>query len=155
YSRNFGGDNWLDQRTKSREYADRDPAVLVIGGGQNGLAVAARLVQLDIDTLVVDSLPRIGDNWRVRYHSLALHNQIQVNHLPYMPFPPNWPKYIPKDMLGNWLEMYAEAMQLNCWSNTEFAGGSYDDAKGRWTARLRMADGTERVMHPRHIILSN
>jgi putative flavoprotein involved in K+ transport len=155
YSRNFGGLNWLDQRNKARAYDDRDPEVLVVGGGQNGLAVAACLGQLDIDTLVVDKLPRIGDNWRVRYHSLALHNQIQVNHLPYMPFPPTWPKYIPKDMLGNWLEMYAEAMQLNCWSNTEFAGGSYDDATGRWTARLRMADGTERVMHPRHIILSN
>ncbi len=155
YSRNFGGLNWLDQRNKARAYDDHDPEVLVVGGGQNGLAVAACLGQMDIDTLVVDKLPRIGDNWRVRYHSLALHNQIQVNHLPYMPFPPTWPKYIPKDMLGNWLEMYAEAMQLNCWSNTEFAGGSYDDARGRWTARLRLADGTERVMHPRHIILSN
>jgi putative flavoprotein involved in K+ transport len=155
YSRNFGGLNWLDQRNRARAYDDRDPEVLVVGGGQNGLAVAACLGQMDIDTLVVDKLPRIGDNWRVRYHSLALHNQTQVNHLPYMPFPPTWPKYIPKDMLGNWLEMYAEAMQLNCWSNTEFAGGSYDDATGQWTARLRMADGTERVMHPRHIILSN
>jgi putative flavoprotein involved in K+ transport len=155
YSRNFGGKNWLDQRVQARTFADRDPEVLVVGGGQNGLAVAACLGQLDIDTLVVDKYPRIGDNWRVRYHSLALHNQIQVNHLPYMPFPPTWPKYIPKDMLGNWLEMYAEAMQLNCWSNTEFTGGSYDAASGRWTARLRQADGSERVLHPRHIILSN
>jgi putative flavoprotein involved in K+ transport len=155
YSRNFGGLNWLDQRNKAREFADRDPEVLVVGGGQNGLAVAACLGQLEIDTLVVDKYPRIGDNWRVRYHSLALHNQIQVNHLPYMPFPPTWPKYIPKDMLGSWLEMYAEAMQLNCWSNTEFVGGSYDPATARWTARLRLVDGTERVMHPRHLILSN
>jgi putative flavoprotein involved in K+ transport len=155
YSRNFGGLNWLDQRDKARAFGGRDPEVLVVGGGQNGLAVAACLGQLDIDTLVVDKYPRIGDNWRVRYHSLALHNQIQVNHLPYMPFPPTWPKYIPKDMLGNWLEMYAEAMELNCWSNTEFAGGTYDDSSGRWTARLRMADGSERVMHPRHLILSN
>ena len=155
YSRNFGGKNWLDQRVAARAFADRDPAVLVVGGGQNGLAVAACLGQLDVDTLVVDKYPRIGDNWRVRYHSLALHNQIQVNHLPYMPFPPTWPKYIPKDMLGNWLEMYAEAMELNCWSNTEFVSGSYDPASARWTARLRQADGTERVMHPRHIILSN
>jgi hypothetical protein len=105
YSRNFGGQNWLDQRNTARAYADRDPQVLVVGGGQNGLAVAACLGQLDIDTLVVDKYPRIGDNWRVRYHSLALHNQIQVNHLPHMPFPPTWPKYIPKDMLGNWLEL--------------------------------------------------
>jgi cation diffusion facilitator CzcD-associated flavoprotein CzcO len=155
YSRNFGGLNWLDQRLKACAFADRDPSVLVVGGGQNGLAVAACLGQLGIDTLVVDKHPRIGDNWRVRYHSLALHNQIQVNHLPYMPFPPTWPKYIPKDMLGNWLEMYAEAMQLNCWPNTEFLSGDYDPASARWTARLRQADGSERVMHPRHIILSN
>jgi cation diffusion facilitator CzcD-associated flavoprotein CzcO len=155
YSRNFGGLNWQDQRDAARAFADRDPAVLVVGGGQNGLAVAACLGQLGIDTLVVDKYPRIGDNWRVRYHSLALHNQIQVNHLPYIPFPPTWPKYIPKDMLGNWLEMYAEAMQLNCWSNTEFVSGSYDAASGRWTAVLRQGDGTERVMHPAHVILSN
>jgi len=51
---------------------------------------------LNVDTLVVDKHERIGDNWRKRYHSLALHNQIQVNHLPYMPFPPTWPKYIPR-----------------------------------------------------------
>jgi cation diffusion facilitator CzcD-associated flavoprotein CzcO len=155
YSRNFGGQNWLDQRKSARAYDDRDPAVLVVGGGQNGLAVAACLGQLNIDTLVVDKYPRIGDNWRVRYHSLALHNQIQVNHLPYMPFPPTWPKYIPKDMLGNWLELYAEAMQLNTWSSTEFLGGTYDPTTAIWTARLRLADGTERTMHPQHIILSN
>ncbi len=155
YSRNFGGENWLDQRKRARVYVDRDPTVLVIGAGQNGLAVAARLVQLDIDTLVVDTHPRVGDNWRVRYHSLALHNQIHVNHLPYMPFPPNWPKYIPKDMLGNWLEMYAEAMELNCWTSTEFVNGSYDADNSRWNATLRRADGTERVMHPRHIIFAN
>jgi len=49
---------------------------------------------LQIDTLIVDREARIGDNWRNRYHALTLHNQVQVNHLPYMPFPPNWPVYI-------------------------------------------------------------
>lgn len=155
YSRNFGGDNWLDQRRKAQAYADRDPTVLVIGGGQAGLAIAARLGQLDIDTLIIDKHERVGDNWRKRYHSLALHNQIYVNHLPYLPFPPTWPKYIPKDMLANWFETYTESLQLNFWTATEFTGGKYDDATGQWTATLRLADGTERVMHPRHIVFAN
>ena len=94
--------------------------MLVVGGGQAGLAIAARLKQLRIDTLIVDRELRIGDNWRKRYHALTLHNQVQVNHLPYMPFPPNWPVYIPKDKLANWFEAYAEAMELNFWTGTEF-----------------------------------
>ena len=156
YSRNFGGENWLDQRNKARAFADRDPVVLVVGGGQSGLAIAARLRQLDVDTLVVEKNARIGDNWRVRYHSLALHNQIDVNHLPYVKFPPNWPRYIPKDMLANWLEMYAEMMEVNCWTETEFREGStYDPVSQKWTVKLRRADGTERVMHPRHIVFAN
>lgn len=156
YSRNFGGENWLDQRNRTRAFADRDPVVLVVGGGQSGLAIAARLGQLDVDTLVVEKNKRIGDNWRVRYHSLALHNQIDVNHLPYLKFPPTWPRYIPKDMLANWLEMYAECMEVNCWTETEFkAGSSYDPAARKWTVKLRRADGTERVMHPHHIVFAN
>ena len=89
--------------------------MLVVGGGQAGLSIAARLKQLQVDTLIVDREPRIGDNWRKRYHALTLHNQVQVNHLPYMPFPPNWPTYIPKDKLANWFEAYVESMELNFW----------------------------------------
>src|SRR5205823_14483902 len=142
YSRDFRGPNWLDLRKASAEYADHDPAVLVIGGGQSGLSIAARLKQLQVDTLIVDRGLRIGDNWRKRYHALTLHNQVQVNHLPYMLFPPNWPTYIPKDKLANWFEAYVEAMELNYWTATEFEGGSYDENKGRWTVMLRRIDGS-------------
>ncbi|MEZ5817275.1 MAG: NAD(P)/FAD-dependent oxidoreductase [Hyphomicrobiaceae bacterium] len=155
YSRNFGGDNWEDVRRKARTYEDRDPAVLVIGGAQAGLSIAARLNQLGVDTLVVEKWPRIGDSWRKRYHSLALHNSTHVNHLPYMEFPPTYPTYIPKDMLGNWFEIYAEAMEINCWTNTEFVGGEWDEAAKCWTARLKLADGSERTLRPRHLVFAN
>ena len=155
YSRNFGGSNWLDQRELARAFQDRDPQVLVVGGGQAGLAVAARLGQLDIDALVIDKHERIGDNWRKRYHSLALHNQIHVNHLPYMPFPPTWPKYIPKDMLANWFEAYSEALQINYWTSSEFVAGKYDDEKNRWEAVIRQKDGTKRTLYPSHVIFAN
>ena len=155
YSRNFGGSNWLDQRQLAQAFDDRDPQVLVVGGGQAGLAIAARLGQLEIDTLVVDKHKRIGDNWRKRYHSLALHNQIHVNHLPYMPFPPTWPKYIPKDMLANWFEAYAEALQINYWIDSEFISGTYDEQGERWKATIRRGKGGHRVMSPKHIIFAN
>ena len=154
YSRDFRGPNWLDQRKASRDYADRDPDVLVVGGGQAGLAIAARLKQLQIDTLIVDREPRIGDNWRRRYHALTLHNQVQVNHMPYMPFPPNWPVYIPKDKLANWFETYVDAMELNFWTATVFEGAIYDDADGRWSATLHRSDGTRRTVRPHHIVMA-
>lgn len=155
YSRNFGGDNWADVRRKAAAYDDHDPTVLVVGGAQAGLSIAARLNQVGVDTLVVEKWPRIGDSWRKRYHSLALHNSIHINHLPYMEFPPTWPTYIPKDMLGNWFEFYADTMEINCWTDTEFVAGTWDDAAKCWTATVRRSDGTERILHPRHLVFAN
>jgi putative flavoprotein involved in K+ transport len=154
YSRDFRGPNWLDLRTSAAAYAERDPVVLVVGGGQAGLSIAARLAQLGVDTLIVDRGARIGDNWRNRYHALTLHNQVHVNHLPYMPFPPNWPTYIPKDKLAGWFEAYVESMELNYWTSAEFEGGGYDNKEQQWTVSVRHADGTTRTMRPRHVVMA-
>ncbi len=137
-----------------RQFNDREPTVLVVGGGQAGLSIGARLTHLGVDTLIVDRWPRVGDNWRRRYDALTLHNQVHVNHLPYMPFPPNWPVYIPKDKLANWFESYAEAMELNYWTGTEFEGGTYDESTKGWSVTVRRADGSTREMQPRHVVLA-
>ena len=154
YSRDFSGPNWLDRRKDAVEFRDREPAVLVVGGGQAGLSIGARLTQRGIDTLVVDRWPRVGDNWRQRYHALTLHNQVHVNHLPYMPFPPGWPTYIPKDKLAGWLEAYVDSLEIDYWPSTELADGSYDEAEGRWSVVLRRADGSTRQMRPRHVVMA-
>jgi len=154
YSRDFRGPNWLDRRKAAAAYEDREPAVLVVGGGHAGLSIAARLKQLGVDALIVDRESRIGDNWRNRYHALTLHNQVQVNHLPYLPFPPNWPSYIPKDKLAGWFEAYAESMELDFWTGSEFSGASYDREAGSWTVVLRQAHGRTRTVRPRHIVMA-
>ena len=154
FKREFGGDNWLDLRNKARAYADREPAVLVVGGGQAGLGIAARLTHQGVDTLIVDRESRIGDNWRKRYHSLTLHNEVNVNHLPYMPFPPTWPVYIPKDLLANWFEAYVEALELNYWTGTALTAGQYDKAAGQWQITLQREDGSERIVRPRHVVFA-
>lgn len=153
-ARDFHGLNWLDRREASRAYADRDPAVLIVGGGHAGLTAAARLTVLGIDTLVLDRMTRIGDNWRLRYHALMLHNQKHSNHLPYLPFPETWPRYIPKDKIANWLELYVEAMEINFWTETSFEGATRDETAGCWDATLTLRDGTQRTLRPRHIIMA-
>ena len=104
--------------------------------------------------MIVDRERRIGDNWRNRYHALVLHNQTHVNHMPYMPFPPTWPAYIPKDKIASWFEAYVESMELNYWTATEFEGGTYNEKEGRWSVMLRREDGTKREMHPRHVVMA-
>lgn len=154
WSGGFGGENWMDVRKRTLAYADREPAVVVVGGSQCGLGIAACLGVLGVDTLVVDKHERVGDAWRKRYHNLTLHNEVFVDHLPYMPFPPNYPVYIPRDKIANWLEFYADTMELNVWTGTEFTSGSYDEKSGTWSLTVRRNDGSERVLKPRHVIFA-
>jgi putative flavoprotein involved in K+ transport len=154
FERDFQGPNWLDKRRAAQRYDDRDPAVLIVGGGHAGLTAAACLKALGVEALIVDRMARIGDNWRLRYHGLKLHNKVESNHMPYLPFPSTWPNYIPKDMIANWLEFYVEALELDFWTRTSFEGASFDTAAGCWNATLRLADGGTRVMRPRHIIMA-
>ena len=74
--------------------------------------------------------------------------------MPYMPFPPTWPAYVPKDKLANWFEAYVEALELNYWPQTELVHGVYDEIAQHWTVTLRSCDGSERKLHPRDIIMA-
>lgn len=148
--------NWLDLRNVENSFEDgQEPTVLILGAGQAGLTVAARLKMLGIKSLIVDREERVGDNWRTRYHQLVLHDPVWFDHLPYLPFPENWPIYTPKDKLGDWFESYVKLMELNAWTQTNITKSSWDDAAGTWTITLdRVRDGnTEtRVLHPKHVI---
>jgi putative flavoprotein involved in K+ transport len=154
WSGGFGGENWMDHRQKAVAYEDREPAVVVIGGSQSGLGIAACLGVLGVDTLVIDKHERVGDAWRKRYHNLTLHNEVFVDHLPYMPFPQNYPVYIPRDKIANWLEFYADTMEINIWMSTEFTSGDYDEKTGLWSIDVKRADGSTRTLRPRHVVFA-
>lgn len=145
---------WTDDRRDAAAFDDSDPAVLVLGAGHNGLAVAARLGALDVPTLVIDREARIGDTWRKRYASLALHSTVYGDHLPYLPLPPTWPANTPKDKWADWLESYAALLDVNVWTSTTFLDGRYDEGTQRWTIRVRRGDGTVRELHPRHFVVA-
>lgn len=149
--------NWLDRRGVESEFrGGKEPAVIIVGAGQAGLTVAARLKVLGIEALLVDKNPRIGDNWRNRYKSLVLHDPVQYDHMPLLAFPAFWPTFTPKDKLAGWFEFYAASLELNVWTNSTLKSSSWDDKRGEWTVTIdrTKSDGTkeERVFHPRHII---
>ncbi|MGF7162620.1 cation diffusion facilitator CzcD-associated flavoprotein CzcO [Rhodoligotrophos appendicifer] len=152
YSKLTSAQSWRQRRTAEESYDDRDPEVIVIGAGQSGLMLAARLRQMGVDVLVVERLAQVGDVWRQRYNNLTLHNELTANHFPYMPFPSNWPIWLPKDMLADWLEAYAKFQELNVWTGTELVGSSFDSERKVWEVTLRRPDGSERKLSPRHLV---
>lgn len=150
-ARSFGGPNWAQQRSEQVRYDDREPAALVVGAGHAGLAAAAHLSRLGIDTLVIDRLPGVGDVWRNRYDALVLHNEAHVDHLPYLPFPPSTPRFMPRDKVADWLEAYARVLDLNVWTGTDLLDAGYDGAT--WSVSV-MRGGTSRILRPRHLVLA-
>jgi len=153
HARDFAAPDWLEQRQTSRAYADREPDVLIVGGGHAGIAAAVECKRIGLDALIVDRQQRIGDNWRLRYRGLKLHNKTPVNLFRYLPFPPTFPDYVPKDKIANWLESYVDIMELDFWTETSFDGARYDETTQRWTVTLQRSDGP-RTLHPKHIVLA-
>lgn len=153
-----GGDparkTWKEKRDAEKE--EIDPIVLILGAGQGGLTVAARLKMLGIPALMIDQNERVGDNWRKRYRQLVLHDPVWYDHLPYVPFPAHWPVFTPKDKLAEFFEAYVTLLELNVWTSTSLKSTSWDESKKQWTVTVerRMPDGTSqtRTLHPRHIV---
>lgn len=153
FSKNLVEGNWLDQRTAAIRNAGDAPPVVIVGGGHAGLILAARLKQMGVEALVIEKDGRIGDVWRKRYHSLTLHNQVFANHMPYLPFPKSWPVWIPKDKLANWLEHYAETLELNVWTSTSLKEAEYDTNKKRWNIKVER-EGEALTIETPNLVLS-
>jgi putative flavoprotein involved in K+ transport len=150
-----GRSTWLERRLEEEEALGftKQPYCVIVGGGQGGLALGARMKRLGVPTLIIEKNARAGDSWRNRYKSLCLHDPVWYDHMPYLPFPDDWPVYSPKDKIGDWLEMYARVMELNIWTSSEVTGARYDEAKGAWEVVVDR-DGQSVTLHPTHLVLA-
>jgi putative flavoprotein involved in K+ transport len=146
---------WLEERQAEAEELGHttQPYVLIIGGGQGGIALGARLRQLGVPAIIVERNGRPGDSWRKRYKSLCLHDPVWYDHLPYIKFPPNWPVFSPKDKIGDWLEMYTRVMELNYWSSTTATKARYDEDAGEWIVTVQR-DGEELTLRPKQLVMA-
>ena len=150
-----GRQNWTERRRQEEAELGItvQPYVLVIGGGQGGIGLGARLKRLGVPTLIVDKHPRPGDQWRSRYKSLCLHDPVWYDHMPYLPFPDDWPVFCPTDKIGDWLEMYTKVMELNYWSSTECTKARYDEAAKEWEVSV-VRDGQNLVLRPKQVVFA-
>jgi putative flavoprotein involved in K+ transport len=150
-----GRKTWQQQRAEEQAELGhtRQPYCLVVGGGQGGIALAARLRRLGVPTIVVDRHARPGDAWRKRYKSLCLHDPVWYDHMPYLPFPDDWPVFTPKDKLGDWLEAYVRLMELNYWSSTTCTNARYDEAHGEWEVTVER-EGRTVVLRPKQLVFA-
>jgi putative flavoprotein involved in K+ transport len=150
-----GRETWLEARRREAEELGHEtqPEVVIIGGGQGGIALGARLRQLGVPTIIVERNERPGDSWRKRYKSLCLHDPVWYDHLPYIKFPENWPVFSPKDKIGDWLEMYTRVMELNYWSSTTAKSAKYDEDAGEWQVVVER-DGADITLRPKQLVLA-
>ena len=146
---------WLEERTREAEELgyETQPYAVIVGGGQGGIALGARLRQLGVPTIIVERNERPGDSWRRRYKSLCLHDPVWYDHLPYIKFPANWPVFSPKDKIGDWLEMYTRVMELNYWGSTTAKRARYDEAAGEWILTVER-DGAEVTLRPKQLVMA-
>jgi putative flavoprotein involved in K+ transport len=149
------GETWAEARAREQVELGykTQPYCVIIGGGQGGIALGARLRQLNVPTIIIEKNERPGDSWRKRYKSLCLHDPVWYDHLPYLPFPDNWPVFSPKDKIGDWLESYTKIMELNYWTNTEANSAIYDENKKEWTVKVKR-DGKDVVLKPKQLVLA-
>ncbi len=147
--------SWLEERQAEDASLGTEvqPYVVIIGGGQGGIALGARLKQLGVSAIILEKNAKAGDSWRNRYKSLALHDPVWYDHLPYMDFPKNWPVFAPKDKMGDFLEMYTKIMELNYWTSSTCKSASFDEASKTWTVVVDR-DGAEVVLKPTHLVFA-
>ena len=150
-----GRKTWLEER--EHELAtlgiSEQPYVVIVGGGQGGIALGARLRRLGVPAIIVEKNAKPGDSWRKRYKSLCLHDPVWYDHLPYLPFPDDWPVFAPKDKIGDWLEMYTKVMELNYWGSTTAKKARFDDATQTWEVVVER-DGKDITLRPKELVFA-
>ncbi|MEJ5899601.1 NAD(P)/FAD-dependent oxidoreductase [Ochrobactrum teleogrylli] len=155
HGHDLGAKTWKEEREEEARTLgyEKQPYVLVIGGGQGGIALGARLRQLGVPTIIVERNERPGDSWRKRYKSLCLHDPVWYDHLPYIDFPKNWPVFAPKDKIGDWLEFYTKVMELNYWTCSTVKSAKWNEDEKEWSVVVDR-DGEEVILRPKQLVFA-
>lgn len=153
-TRELGGHPKAVQRPSEQPMlVTEQPYVVIVGGSQCGVTLGARLKQLGVPSIVLEKNARPGDAWRHRYDSLRLHFQVTYCEFPYLPFPDHWPKYLSKDQMADWIDIYATAMNIDIWTNSCCKQAEWDEVNSVWTEHVEK-NGTCVQLQPHHLVIA-
>lgn len=86
---------------------------VIVGAGPAGLAVAACLRRAGLDFVILERNLDVASSWRRHYERLHLHTVKQYSSLPYLPYPKDYPRYIPRNLLIEYFDRYAKHFDLH------------------------------------------
>jgi putative flavoprotein involved in K+ transport len=122
--------------------------IVIVGGGQAGLAVSHELTAAGVDHVVLER-GRVGQTWRGRWDSFCLVTPNWTMDLPGFPYDGHDPQgFAPRDQIVRYLERYAASFQAPVWHGVEVR--SLDVAPGAGF-RLRTSAGE---MQARQLVLA-
>ncbi|MBH28288.1 MAG: FAD-dependent oxidoreductase [Chloroflexi bacterium] len=146
---------WLDIKSEREQRLGdiEQPYVVIVGGGQGGIGLSARLGMLGVTNIVLDRNKNAGDSWRNRYRSLYLRNTVWQDHMPYLEFPDSWPIFMSKDRMADWLEMYVKVMEINYWVSSVCVGAKYLTDREEWIVKVKR-NGKIVQLRPKHLVIA-
>ncbi|KAJ7033908.1 hypothetical protein C8F04DRAFT_957087 [Mycena alexandri] len=127
---------------------------LIIGAGQAGLATAAQLKELGLKACVIERNGRVGTSWRDRYESLQLNTPKDFSHLPYLPFPAEWPMFPSATMVADHMERYPQLLGLDVRRGTKTVRAEFDEIDQTWTVQLERKDGSQFTLVSSHLVVA-
>lgn len=92
--------------------------VVVVGGGQSGLAAARALRQLRMPTVILEASDRPAGSWPRYYDSLRVFSPAEYSSMPGMPFPGAPDRYPARDEVADYLEHYAARLDAEIQTST-------------------------------------
>lgn len=107
--------------------------VLIIGAGPAGLAIAGRLRRLNIPFEIIEKTGNVAPSWHEHYDRLHLHTIKELSHLPHLPFPEDYPRYVPRQKLVEYYDQYAKAFDIKPHFGEEVI--SIKKSNGHWRVK--------------------
>ncbi|KAJ2987895.1 hypothetical protein NUW58_g4259 [Xylaria curta] len=128
--------------------------VLIVGAGQAGLALGARLKSMGIRALILDKNNCIGGAWTNRYQSVTLNTPKYTDHFPFMKLPEEGPEYLCGEQMVKFMELYGQNMGLEIELGTKVTKAEYDPDNRQYRVEAEREGDGKQIFSTKHLVMA-